>query len=249
MLRNDCCKKALVVGIIFLFIGMVVIPSSCTTIIEKSTLPTTNGKTLYVGGSGGNNYTKIQDAIDNASEWDTVFVYSGEYFESIVIDKSMQVIGEDRHTTIIDGRGHDIVVEILKQDVLFEEFTVQYPTLDLRIGILISGNFARVYNNTIQRSVKGIQIQGDFCRIFSNNITKNIVGLIINIYSLNIIQRNNFIENIVHATFSTPFNIWDHNYWDKGVRNNYKIIFGSIIYGTIPWIQIDRYPATNPYDI
>jgi hypothetical protein len=37
--------------------------------------PLTRGKTLYVGGSGEGNYTKIQDAIDNASKGDTVFVY------------------------------------------------------------------------------------------------------------------------------------------------------------------------------
>lgn len=248
-MNRDVLSKGIIIGIVVLFIGLSVIPSSGTKIVKNIVTPSNLSKTLYVGGSGPGNYSKIQDAIDNASEWDTVFVYSGTYLESIVIDKSMQVIGENRHTTIIDGRGHEIVVEIYAHDVLFEEFTVQYPTLDLKIGILINGNFARIYNNTIQRSVKGIQIQGDCCRIISNNITKNVIGLIINIYSLNIIQRNNFIENIVHATFSTPFNMWDHNYWDKGIINNYKIIFGFIIYGTIPWIQIDRYPATNPYDI
>jgi nitrous oxidase accessory protein NosD len=248
-MNRDVLSKSIVIGIVILFIGMSVVPSSGTK-IDKITIISSNlSKTLYVGGSGPGNYSKIQDAIDNASEWDTVFVYNGTYFESIVIDKSMQVIGEDRHTTIIDGRGHEIVVEILTQDVLFEEFTVQYPTWDLRIGILIAGNFVRIYNNTIQRSVKGIQIMGDFCRIIGNNITKNIVGLIICVCSFNIIQRNNFIENIVHATFSTPFNIWDHNYWDKGIINNFKIIFGSIMYGSIPWVQFDRYPATNPYDI
>jgi hypothetical protein len=34
-----------------------------------------NGNTLYVGGSGPNNYSKIQDAIDNASGRDTIFVH------------------------------------------------------------------------------------------------------------------------------------------------------------------------------
>ena len=31
-------------------------------------------KTLYVGGIGPENYTSIQDAVDNASEGDTIFV-------------------------------------------------------------------------------------------------------------------------------------------------------------------------------
>ena len=33
------------------------------------------GNTLYVGGLGPNNYTIIQEAIDNASDGDTIFVY------------------------------------------------------------------------------------------------------------------------------------------------------------------------------
>ena len=39
------------------------------------------GNILYVGGSGPGNYTKIQDALDNATEGDTVYVYSNTYYE------------------------------------------------------------------------------------------------------------------------------------------------------------------------
>ena len=47
--------------------------------IEQSSMYTRNGKTLYVGGSGPGNYTKIQDAINNAIDGDTIYVYSGTY--------------------------------------------------------------------------------------------------------------------------------------------------------------------------
>ena len=63
-----------------------------------------SGKTLYVGGSGPNNYTKIQDAIDNASTGDTVFIYddSSPYCESLSVDwPSISIVGENRKTTII----------------------------------------------------------------------------------------------------------------------------------------------------
>jgi len=62
-----------------------------------------SGNTLYVGGSGPGNYTRIQDAINDASNGDTVFVFSGKYFEDLTINKSIQLIGEDKDNVIIDG--------------------------------------------------------------------------------------------------------------------------------------------------
>ena len=98
----------LAVGIIILFLGVAVAPLSQGTVIEVSNYPILYGNTLYVGGGGPGNYTKIQDAIDDAKRGDTVFVYddSSPYFEVIWIDKRIKLIGEKRETTIIDGTGH-----------------------------------------------------------------------------------------------------------------------------------------------
>jgi hypothetical protein len=63
---------------------------------------TSKGNWLYVGGSGPGNYTRIQDAIDNASDGDTVYVYAGIYLGNIVINVSIDLIGENKNTTIID---------------------------------------------------------------------------------------------------------------------------------------------------
>ncbi|MCD6142250.1 hypothetical protein J7J55_05990, partial [Candidatus Bipolaricaulota bacterium] len=70
------------------------------------------GNTLYVGGSGPNNYTKIQDAVDNASDGDTVYVFNGTYYENVFIGRSINLIGENKDTTIIDGGGSGDVVHI-----------------------------------------------------------------------------------------------------------------------------------------
>ena len=84
------------VGIILLFIGTAIIPSSGQK-MEKLSLPTSRGNILYVGGSGPGNYSKIQDAIDNASDGDTVFVFndSSPYNENIIVNKQISLIGED----------------------------------------------------------------------------------------------------------------------------------------------------------
>jgi hypothetical protein len=64
-----------------------------------------SGTIFYVGGSGPDNYTRIQEAIENASNGDTVFVYddSSPYYENLVIDKSIYLIGENQDCTIING--------------------------------------------------------------------------------------------------------------------------------------------------
>ena len=62
-----------------------------------------SGNTYFVGGHGQNNYSKIQDAIDNASDGDTIFVYSGIYHENIVINKSITLLGSGQDSTIISG--------------------------------------------------------------------------------------------------------------------------------------------------
>lgn len=61
------------------------------------------GNILYVGGIGPNNYTHIQDAIDNASDGDTIFVYSGIYEEQIIVNKSLIIKGENNTATLIEG--------------------------------------------------------------------------------------------------------------------------------------------------
>jgi hypothetical protein len=68
-------RKYLVAGIILIFIGASIISSTAQD-TETSSLLTSSGKWLYVGGSGPGNYTTIQGAINAAKSSDTVFVYS-----------------------------------------------------------------------------------------------------------------------------------------------------------------------------
>jgi len=63
-----------------------------------------------VGGTGPHNYSKIQDAINDSENGDTVFVYndSSPYYENVYInEKVINLVGEDVNTTIIDAGGGD----------------------------------------------------------------------------------------------------------------------------------------------
>ncbi len=57
----------------------------------------------YVGGIGPSNYTLIQNAIDNASYGDLVFVFNGTYEESLNLSDGVSLIGEMPVRPILDG--------------------------------------------------------------------------------------------------------------------------------------------------
>jgi len=96
-------KKKIIIafGIFILFLVTYINPSVAVYSIKKPI----DGNTLYVGGTGPGNYTKIQDAVDNASAKDIVYVFNGTYNERVKIYNSLKLIGEDRNNTIIDANG------------------------------------------------------------------------------------------------------------------------------------------------
>ena len=153
-------RKWLAVGIILLFVATGIIPAIAQN--TEKPLPTSRGDWLYVGGDGPGNYSVIKDAVDNASDGDTVFVYdeSSPYNESVVIDKSIRVIGEDKNTTVILGIGIDdneyssIVISANK--VFLSGFTVQ--KLSGLYGIWIIGNESNITDTIIDDYWYGIYI-------------------------------------------------------------------------------------------
>src|SRR5512136_1607414 len=98
-------RKWLAIGIILLFVGVTLAPVIAQD-TEKSQ-PTSTGNWLYVGGSGPGNYTKIQEAINDSRDGDTVFVYGGVYYERIVIPNAISLIGESKNITVIDAINSD----------------------------------------------------------------------------------------------------------------------------------------------
>jgi parallel beta-helix repeat protein len=114
-------RKELTVGIILLFIELTVASginanTAPLSISEKTTYDfgLTKGQWFYVGGSGAGNYTRIQDAVDNTSDGDTVFVYddASPYLETVSINTSIRLLGENETTTIIDAGTTDFAVAV-----------------------------------------------------------------------------------------------------------------------------------------
>jgi parallel beta-helix repeat protein len=204
-MKDGIFRKTLVFGIIILFIGIAFAPLSGSTVPQQhisscnkssTMLINSRGKILYVGGSGPNNYTKIQDAIDNASDGDTVFVFddSSPYYENVVVDKSINLIGEDRNTTVVDGGGIDSVIEVSADNVSVEGFTVTNCMHDLsEAGINIFSDWNIIKNNSIvENQCTGIRLSGSHYNLIENNFLKD--NICRHIYLIDE-SNNNTVQN------------------------------------------------------
>ena len=119
---------------------------------------------LYVGGSGPGNFSLIQNAIDNASDGDLVFVYNGSYNELLFINKSITLLGENRNETKIIGNYNELHVDY--EDVII---TISADTVKIS-GFTITSK-GGYYGDYILRACSGISlINYDNCIIEDNNL-------------------------------------------------------------------------------
>jgi parallel beta-helix repeat protein len=161
------------------------------TVESKSVKTFDKGEILYVGGDGPDNYTKIQDAIDDSSDGDTVFVYddSAPYSEDILIDKSINLIGENRDTTIKFGECH-----ISADWVNLSGFSIKWASY----GIEISSNYNIISDNKITNCSDGILIKNSCTgnNILGNNISYNYIdGIWLQTSDRNTIKGNTIISH------------------------------------------------------
>jgi len=172
---------------------------------------------IYISGSGAGNFTKIQDGIDAADSGDTVYVYNGTYFENVVIDKSIILIGENKESTIIDGRVAGNTIKVNADHVTIRNFTIQHSGLIYPLsGINLSSNYNIVENNLITDNFYGITLYFSSENIIIGNIIQNDnnCGIYIsnsknNTIINNTIQNNNY--NGVGLYYSSDNNVIDGN--------------------------------------
>jgi parallel beta-helix repeat protein len=172
----------------------------CIVIIIDVAEPIRGATTIYVDDSGGADHRTIQRAIDEANHGDTIFVFSGTYIENIYIDKTINLTGENKETTIIDGGGNYDVVKTGKDWINITGFTITNSgnSSDYSGIKLFGEKNCRIYDNIIESNNRnGIYLHqySDNNLISNNEIFSNGKGIHIYSSSMNTISNNNIFEN------------------------------------------------------
>ena len=162
----------------------------------------------------------IQEAINEAENGSTIHVPSGVYYERVVINKTVSLIGENVSTTIIDGNNGGTVVNITADNVTIAGFTVRNSGWGwVKNGIYVyradrceiknnflfhnchnirlnhSGN-SRVLDNTVDGNGYGIRFINSFnCMAINNNVSNCIGGVHLQNATNCTVKRNHFTQN------------------------------------------------------
>lgn len=221
-MKNSWLRKSMIFGTIIVLVGASVV-SAFSRNISIDTKPLNRGNTLYVGGSGPGNYSRIQDAINDASDGDTVFVYddSSPYDENLRIKKSIQLIGENKSTTIINSSSQMTIYTHDYDNIFIQGFTLinncSHTVQTYGVFISFAENFTltdtiiigchwgvklvdcsncSIENNEIRDGTYGISAYEVFTTKFGNNtIVDNKCGIEFNYAKKNKVNSNTFMNN------------------------------------------------------
>ncbi|MCW8802317.1 MAG: right-handed parallel beta-helix repeat-containing protein, partial [Candidatus Bathyarchaeota archaeon] len=149
-------------------------------------------------------YNSIQQAVDAANEGQTVFVKEGTYHESVIITKSLSLIGENKETTKIVGtwKLNGTAVLLLHDNVTVSGFTIEslHNSVSCRGIHLLHVRFCNVSNCVFPVHYVGIWLYGASENIIENNQIKGrdslaySDGIYIQQSHNNIIQSNTIEE-------------------------------------------------------
>ncbi len=146
-------------------------------------------------------YQHIQDGIDHAYPGYTVYVRNGTYYENVIINKTINLDGEERNNTIIDGSEVGDVVLISAPEVRVSGFTIQHSgekLLDAGIKTLSLNSNVTIRKNLIQYNDLGIYLNFAYpgaWNIIKDNIIQNNRDGIYSLWANNNDIEDNIIQN------------------------------------------------------
>ncbi len=135
-----------------------------------------SAEVLEVDDSGSKEYSFIQDAVENATDGDTILVYPGSYYENIQINKTINITGVDREKTVLIPSLMSTIL-VNGENCFFSNLTFdgnQLGSGGKKQGMYIFANHTRIFNCTFRYFYHGLMVSSsvntsvNFCRFIGN---------------------------------------------------------------------------------
>jgi parallel beta-helix repeat protein len=167
------------------------------TILVLCLVGTASATNWSVDGSGGADFTRIQDAINNSKDGDTIIVHSGVYYENVVVDKSVTLKGVDQ--PVVDAGGDGSAIALSADGITLVGFNATNSGISWSdVGIKLTSNNNIITGNTATNNNENGICLDDSSKntITGNNIcNNNDDGIGIGDSSENTITGNNISNN------------------------------------------------------
>jgi len=208
-------------------------------------IPSVRARTWTVDDDGPADFHTIQEAIDAANESDIIFVSSGVYYEHVVVNKAIQLIGENEFDTIIDAGSTGTVMKVAANNVNISGFTVQNSGPGYNMGIYVTSNGNNISGNIVKSNEYGIIVSGSSNNILTGNkISNNGLGIHLGYSNNNTIANN----NISHCKWEGVDLIYSNNNALIG-NNASNNSYGIRIYKSSNNTLTDNVASSNWYGI
>lgn len=197
--------RKIFIGIICMGILLGIVYSENIKKVEISAYPENKelNKVITVDDEPGDaDYTSIQEAINDANEYDIIEVYGGEYSGVYLVKDHLTIIGkldkkDNQPIPIISSRVSyqkwRVIIEA--NNTIFRNFLIKDNNSGC--GVLIKGKNNLVRNCTIKNLECGILIEGDENMIYESEIKENNIGIDIG-FSLERTERNYIMNNRIY---------------------------------------------------
>jgi peptide/nickel transport system substrate-binding protein len=199
-------------------------------------------------------YSTIQGAINAADTGDTIYVRKGTYYENVVVNKTISLIGESKENTIVDGGGTAAVMTVEADSVLVTGFTVRNSgwgyyyyessgiTLDrvrfcnVRDNIAMNVRYGisswlgwnnSISGNTMSNVEQGVSFDGP---VYYNNITRNMIS---DTYFGIMLWETSYYTTIVNNTITNSS--YAGIYFDNGTS---ALVVGNTLYSNYHGIDL-----------
>jgi len=199
---------------------------SMSTLAFNIQLVKSEPRTLTVDDDGPADFSSIQEAINTASRGDTIFVHSGTYYENVVVNKTVSLIGENWNTTVVEG----VVPHSMWQSV-----------------IAVPSDLVAIANFTVTNGINGIYLRGRRSTVTDCVAYENTFGLTIdpNIafgYSTNVLRRNQLFNNTYNLFV---LGAWYFNDYVQDIDSS-NLVNGKPVYYLVDEENISITPETYP---